>query len=282
VEVFLETTTVVDLLFKERATTEPIKAILDTYDVWYSSQYVRMEIKRGVLRHFVYLHNKAVECKTFAEVQTCISALTSTTQKNKLGTILKAIEGFFVHFERVQLSSLPNDKRPAEFLKTMLAAFLRVRIKRFWTAFDRLVDVVLDGAECYKYRFVLSPPQFDGKLFDNTLPNCDRFKPGICRLRELCRDNNAALSAIHSHLKDIENPDLETVKRISAIKEVLRLPKRDIPQKTCWRMGDAVLVLEAPSSAHILNGNCKHYDPICQAAGKIAICYRRPGRVAQP
>ena len=122
-EVFLETTTVVDLLFKERATTEPIKAILDTYDVWYSSQYVRMEIKRGVLRHFVYLHNKAVECKTFAEVQTCISALTSTTQKNKLGTILKAIEGFFVHFERVQLSSLPNDKRPAEFLKTMLAAF---------------------------------------------------------------------------------------------------------------------------------------------------------------
>lgn len=274
-EAFLETTAVVDLLFKDNATRDPIRHILKEYAVKYSSQYVRMEIKRGVLRHFVYLHNKAVECRTLAEVQACISGLTSTPQKNKLATIQKAIEDFYREFERVEFGRLPHDQRPAQFMKHMLAAFLRIRIRRFWAAFEKLVDVVLDGAECYKHRYVLGPPKFDGKVFDNTLANCDRFKPGICRVRDLCNENESALTLIHSHLSTLETPDAETLKRRSAIKEVLRVPDRTILQKACWQMGDAVLVLESPNGAEILNGNCKHYDPLCKSVGKTSVCYRK-------
>jgi hypothetical protein len=275
VQAFLETTTVVDLLFKDTGTAEPIRNLLKKYEIKYSSQYVRMEIKRGVLQHFVYLHNKAVECKTLAEVQACISGLTCTPQRYKLATITKAMEDFYRDFEKTRFSSFPPDQRPAQFIKNMLAAFLRVRIKRFWTAFERLVDVVLDGPECYKRVFVLAPPHFNGKVFDNTLSNCDRFKPEICRVRDFCNDNAAALTSIESYLTSIKAPDQETLNRRQSVKEVLRLKKRDILRKTCWRMGDAVLILEAPAGADVVNGNCKHYDPMCKAAGKVSVCYRK-------
>lgn len=275
-DAFLETTTVVDLLFKDNGTAAPIRETLKKYEVKYSSQYVRMEIKRGVLQHFVYLHNKAIECRTLAEVQACISGLTSTPQRNKLSTITKAMEDFYRDFEKVQLSAIPPDQRPAQFMKAMLAAFLRIRIKRFWTAFEKLVDIVLDGPECYKRGFVLAPPQFMGKIFDNTLSNCDHFKPGICRVREFCNDNERALTSIEAHLTSIKMPDQESLNRRQAIKDVLRVKKRDILRKTCWRMGDAVLILEAPVGAVIVNGNCKHYDPMCKAIGKQSECYRVP------
>jgi len=276
VQAFLETTAVVDLLFKDNGTAEPIREVLRKYEIKYSSQYVRMEIKRGVLQHFVYLHNKAVECRTLAEVQACISGLTSTPLRNKLATITKAMADFYGTFDQVQLSAIPADQRPAQFMKVMLAAFLRVRIKRFWAAFERLVDIVLDGPECYKRGFVLAPPRLHGKVFDNTLANCDRFKPEICRVRDFCNDNESTLVAIESYLSSVKSPDTESLNRRQAIKDVLRLKKRDIPRKNCWRMGDAVLILEAPADADVVNGNRKHYDPMCLAAGKHSVCYRTP------
>jgi hypothetical protein len=274
VEAFLETTAVVDLLFKDRAARNPIQELLKKYEVKYSAQYVRMEVKRGVLSHFVYLHNKAVECKTFAEVQSSVSGLSSTPLKNKLSTVLKALEDFYREFEKTQLSEIEPTQRPAQFMKIMLAAFLRVRIKRFWSAFERLVDVVLDGAECYKRHIILMPPEYDGRVFDNTLSICDRFKPGICRIKDLCKENQTVLYSIHEALNREKTPDMETVRRTSAIKAVLRVPDRDILRKVCWQLGDAVIILEAPENSHIINGNPKHYDPLCKAAGKISASYR--------
>ena len=271
---FLETTTVVDLLFKDKATVEPIREILQKYTVKYSSQYVRMEIKRGVLRHFVYLHNKAVECKKLSEVQACITSLSSSPQRNKLSTILKAVEDFFREFEKREMKPLPVGQRPTEFQKTMLAAFLRTRIKRFWTAFERLVDVVIDDVECYKHGYTLRPPKLVGQVFDNTFSNCDLYKPGICRLRSFCDENETSLVTIRDQLEETKSPDIETQKRLKEIRDVLRVKKRDILRKTCWRMGDAVIILEAPEDAEIINGNCKHYDPMCKAVGKTSVCYK--------
>lgn len=281
-EAFLETTAVVDLLFKDKVTTGKIRAILASYDVKYSSQYVRMEIKRGVLRHFVFLHNKAVECKQLSEVYACITRLSSTLMRNKLSTVLKAVEDFYREFEQRELKDIPAGQKPAEFQKLMLAASLRTRIRRFWTAFEKAVDVVLDAPECYKRTYTLKPPTFDGKVFDNTFSNCDKYKPGICRLRDFCNQNEPGLTAIQSHLSTAKSVDVETQKRLKAIKEVLRVKKRDILQKECWWMGDAVLILEAPEGSDIINGNCKHYDPMCAAVGKVSVCYHKPAAQAKP
>jgi len=281
VDAFLETTAIADLLFKDKGTSGRILEILSKYKVKYSSQYVRMEIKRGVLRHFVYLHNKAVECKKLSEVHACISTLSSTPQKNKLSTVLKAIEDFYANFEQRELRKLPVNSKPTEFQKSMLAAFLRTRIRRFWTAFEKQVDIIVDDTECYKRLHVLKPPTFDGKVFDNTFSNCDKFKPGICRLRDFCNDNENGLVDVHTNLSKTQKPDVETEKRLRAIKEVLRVKKRDILQRECWRMSDALMVLEAPANSEIINGNCKHYDALCNAVGKVSVCYRKPAAMAK-
>ena len=273
-DAFLDTTAVVDLLFKDSTTKLNLTTLLEPYDVKYSSQYVRMEIKRGVLRHFVYLHNKAVECESFAEVQASIHALSSSLQRNKLGTILEALKGFWSKFESVQLTDIGPHK-PADFAKSMLAAYLRVRIKRFWKAFERLVDVVLDGPECYKNFYQLKPPTFDGRIFDNTLANCDKFKPGICIINDFFASNNITLKVIHQNISAISKPDNETQKRRSAIKDVFRVPKRQVLQKDCWHMGDAIILLEAPTGSAIINGNCKHYDPMCVGSGRTSVCYHK-------
>ena len=221
-EAFLETTTIVDLIFKDKVTTGKIQTVLEKYSVMYSSQYVRMEIKRGVLRYFVALHNKAVECNALSEVHAYVRALSSTPMRHRLSTTLGAIEDFYRTFEHRELKTIPNGQTQTVFQKNMLAAYLRTRIKRFWTAFEKAVDIVLDEAECYKHLYTLAPPTYDGKVFDNTLSNCDRFKPGICRLREFCNDHDDGLIAIQSHLTALTEIDAETQNRLRAAVERCR------------------------------------------------------------
>lgn len=90
-------------------------------------------------------------------------------------------------------------------------------------------------------------------------------------MREFCNENDDGLVAIQAELS--QSQDSETEKRLRAIKQVLRVKKRDISRKDCWWMGDAILTLEAPKNTKILNGNAKHYDPMCKAVGKVSVSY---------
>jgi hypothetical protein len=272
-DAFLDTTAIVDILFKDRQTVDIIRAILTKYEVTYSSQYVRMEIKRGFLDNYVLLHNKSVECKTLSEVFTYVHRMAATPRRNRLSTMLEAIAKFYAEFETREFKNAPAGQVPTEFQKIMLAAYLRTRIRRFWNAFDKAVDIVIDRVECYKHRYVLQPPKLVGKVFDNTFENCDKYKPGICVLRGICVDEEDALARIQTSLKQLENPDNETQKRMKAIKDVLRVQNREIPRTTCWNLGDAVIVLEAPEGSAIVNGNRKHYQSLCASIGKLSDSY---------
>jgi hypothetical protein len=153
------------------------------------------------------------------------------------------------------------------------ASYLRTRIRRFWSEFDKAVDIVIDPVECYKHGYVLQPPKLVGKVFDNTFETCDKYKPGICVLREVCNDEEKKLTQIQISLKQLREPDAETQKRMKAIRDVLRVKNRQIPRETCWKLGDAVIVLEAPEDSAIVNGNSKHYQPLCAAIGKTSDSY---------
>jgi predicted nucleic acid-binding protein len=49
---FLDTTAMVDLLFKDKSVADRVRTTLSALGPKYTSQYVRMEIKRGVLQNF--------------------------------------------------------------------------------------------------------------------------------------------------------------------------------------------------------------------------------------
>ena len=88
--VFLETSAVVDLTFK-KASSPALQELLKSYPKKVTAHYVRMEIKKGFLCYLVYLHNKIVHAKDWAEVQTAVRKLSSTPQKHRLGSVLEAL-----------------------------------------------------------------------------------------------------------------------------------------------------------------------------------------------
>src|SRR5687768_12871116 len=102
--IFIETSVLVDYALKPDA-KERIDNILKGYQIKVSSNYVKMEIKKGVLTYFVYLHNKIANCRDWSEVQKAISSLSSTPQRHRLGTILEALENFF---RTIQNDTLPD------------------------------------------------------------------------------------------------------------------------------------------------------------------------------
>lgn len=273
-DAFLETTAMVDLIFQDKRRRNQVRELLEAYEAKYSSQYVKMEIKRGVLQYYVALYNKSVECKNIGEVYAYVHTLSATPKRNMLGTILGALEAFYKDVEnRAIAEGLPAGE-PLAVQKKLLEGFLRTQIRRFWPSFPRQVDVVLDHVECYKHKYALNPPVMtaEGK-FDNTLQNCDKYKPGICRIREVLNENEDPVRLLLGSLQKIGAPDQETQKRIRAMKEMMRLQKRDVLQKDCWRSGDVVIALEAPDESEIVTHNCKHFTPICDALGKRVRCY---------
>lgn len=271
---FIETTAMIDLIFSDKVAADRIRPILAGYGTTYSSQYVRMEIKRGFLQNYVALYNKSIECKNLTEVLDYIHTIGSTPRRNMLGTMLGAMAMYYERIARRAAGVGASPKQVTTIQKKLLEGILRAKIKQFWASFAKQVDVVLDPSECYKHKYTLKPPAMTpGGRFDNTFDNCDKHKSGICRVRQLFNENEAGVTAIITKLQTLPDPDTETQKRRRAMKEVMRLKNREVPRKECWHSGDAVIALESPDGAEIVTHNCKHFTPLCQALGKPLRCY---------
>ena len=100
--VYLETTAVIDSAFKFNPN---VLSILNNAEKSVTSQYVKMEIKKGFLNNLVLLHNKVVQCRSFSEVQDFIARLSNSPKRYYLGAVLDAMARFWRERE---------DKRPSE------------------------------------------------------------------------------------------------------------------------------------------------------------------------
>jgi hypothetical protein len=270
---FLDTTAMSDLLFKDKAVADRVRSATAQSGATYTSQYVRMEIKRGVLQNFVLIYNKSVECQTISEIFAYVQRLSATPARHRTSTILEALTNFFASIEENELAG-HRASLAVSFSKRMVEAFLRTRIRRFWVEFERQVDVVIDSVECYKNVYQLPPPKFVGPRIDNTFENCDQYKPQICVIRQFLCGKMVELTSIRDHLKGDPNPDEETQKRWRAIKDFVRWQgRREVRRTDCWHMGDAIIALEAPDQAAIVNNNRRHMDLICSAIGKTSSGY---------
>jgi hypothetical protein len=118
-KIFIETSTIVDYALKSEY-KEIISNILSQYEVKLSSNYVRMELKRGVIQYLVYLHNKIIRCRDWPEVMRAISSLSPTLQRHRLGTILEVMHQFFASLEN---ESSTEDISINDYLKKDVQVF---------------------------------------------------------------------------------------------------------------------------------------------------------------
>jgi len=279
--IFLETTAVVDYSLKPEAKVR-IKNICEQYGKKITAQYVRMEIKRGVLQYLIYLHNLIASKNSFADVLNTVSKLSSTPQKYRLGTILKILANFSKEIKNKtpqdiisEYGDIPID----EYQRRKSKSYLRNVIKLLWRSIDKIGDEILNPMDCFPD--IREPYEKEG-FFVNEPRDCEKSK-FECKIKQFFREHQTEFQKILNQLEQVPpgNMDEETLRRKKSLKQILRLlpyggrkfSNKELNRKDCWNCGDAILAVVAPHSADVLNNNQRHYRLICMAINKRSVPY---------
>jgi hypothetical protein len=275
--VFVETTAVVDSALKGHR--EYIISYLKKQGIGLSTNYVRMEIKRGPLQYMTALHNICVNMKMFSLVVKKISNLSASLQKYRLSMYLECLSQFFSNIGQKSTSVLDGDEIDIIIAK-MIASYLRIQIKVIWQEIEELAKEITNPMRCF---IDISPPKIkEGNLLDNFPSKCNGGKVE-CGIREFFKDNEDDFKKILARLDmiPIGERDTETLKRIGALKNIIRLlpynrkfSNKEPNYRLCWNCGDAIIAVSSPSDSIILTSNRKHYEPICESINRILFSYK--------
>ena len=277
----METTAVVDYSLKPGA-RERIKNICEQYGKTVTAQYVKMEIKRGILQYLVYLHNLIASKNSFADVLNTVSKLSSTPQKYRLATILKILANFSKEIKNKTPQDIINEYGDIpidEYQRRKSKSYLRNIIKLLWRSIDKIGDEILNPMDCFPD--IREPYEKEG-FFVNEPRDCEKSK-FECKIKQFFREHQTEFQKILNQLEQMPagNLDEETSRRKRSLKQILRLlpyggrkfSNKELNRKDCWNCGDAILAVVAPHSADILNNNQRHYRRICMAINKRSVPY---------
>ena len=278
--VYLETTAVIDSAFKFNPN---VLSILNNAEKSVTSQYVKMEIKKGFLNNLVLLHNKVVQCRSFSEVQDFIARLSNSPKRYYLGAVLDAMARFWREREDKRPSELKEkygDIPVSEIIMNDAKYHLRMMIRRLLKKVDKLTDEKINPMECF---IDLEEPHLKGDIFVNKPHKCPD-SANECEIKKFFHDNIEDFKKIHEGLSQLpkEKVDAETQRRISSLKDIIRtkLPRSTMKfsnksqdEKLCWNCADAIHAVLAPKDAFVVTKNAQHFEPICSLIEKGCITY---------
>ncbi|MBI5633365.1 MAG: hypothetical protein HZA15_07810 [Nitrospirae bacterium] len=280
---YLETTAAIDAAFKS---FPELLSLIKSSEKSISSQYVKMEIKRGFLYNLVLLHNKAVECSSFAQVQQFAANLASSPKRYYLGAVLDTLR---VYFEKID-SQRPDDLKKkygnihlGDIHRKQMIYFLRSWIRMFLPKIDKMVDELINPMKCF---VDLKSPVLNGELFDNKPSRCSQsgFE---CEIQKFFQNNEDGFKVILNNLRKLHGTgkDDETKKREAALNFIIKkrihrtsmkFSNKSQDEIKCWECGDAIHAVLAPKGASVVNRNGRHYDQICEAIDRKSLVYKSP------
>jgi len=231
-----------------------------------------MEIRRGLIRNLVFAFNCAKNATEFSQVLAKVEILLSTPQRHLPRTIVQNLRAFFQSIQHEKLAKLAAqypDATLSDYQLLALTSTLRLRIRNWSRNSRSLVDRVINEVNCYPD---LPPIKQVGDRFDAQMPFCETLSVP-CRLAEFLQHHRADLERILSACSQ-SCQDAETVDRIKAIHTVLDRPEAARSHGVCWDLGDAIICLEAPLGADVINNNPRHMDAICNALNKRSVQWR--------
>lgn len=280
---YLETTAVIDAIFKS---FPEVLSLVKSSEKTLSSHYVKMEIKKGFINNLVLLHNKAIDCDSFAQIQQYISNLASSPKRYYLGACLDAMRVYWQNIEK----NRPDDLKLkygnipiSNILKKDTINFLKIWIKLLIPKIDKMVDEMLNPMKCF---VDLKSPVLKGDLFENSQMKCPESSTE-CEIQRFFKDNLHDFSAIFDNLKKIPEAsmDNETKERAIALNKIIKkrinrssmnFSNKSQDERQCWACGDAIHAVLAPKESSVVNRNGRHYDPICESIGRKSLVYSSP------
>jgi hypothetical protein len=273
-EIFLETTSIVDYALKKKYRRQ-IQMIIKQYNKKISSNYVRMELKKGVIANLVYLHNKIKNCESWSQVMEAIYRLSATPQRNKLSTCLEVLQIFWSEIEQ----KATGKAEISDYLMKQSPSSIRIMIRKLWKQIDKITDEKQNPMSCF---VDIQPTKMVGDLLENSPAKCNNSKHE-CEIKDFFKENLSLFEAVFSHLSNLpaNHIDAETERRIKALKEIIRLlpyngrkfSNKEPNVTYCWNCSDAILSIITPSETHILHRNPRHFIPICRALNKQSVTY---------
>lgn len=279
--IYLETTALIDSVLK--GWNPELVAILSSADKISTSQYAQMEIKRGFLHNWVLLYNKVIQYQNLSQLNFFISRLhVSGFHRYYLGACLDALTLFTVEYEKKrpkeiagQYEEIDKEKKQLEIFKSIL----RSQIKRCFHKINNLVAENYNPMSCFVD--IDSPIEQKG-MFEDRPHKCNGSVKR-CAIEKYFRNNKGLFEKILNKLKLLEKKDQATERRISSLREILKLVKLNRPfsnhdqnEELCWNCGDAIHAVIPPSEDTIITSNARHFKPICEELDKPYKGYKSP------
>ena len=254
-DAFLDSTALIELVFRHREARRRVELSVPTDGSLLTSRYVLFEIARGYLRSLILLHNRAHVVQSLHQLHEYMHAGQHLFMAYRRETMLGAYEDFLVHLENLGFS-LTEEQRLSHF-----RGWLALHLRRGWRALSRVAGII-NRVGC---REDIPPPTSKANgLYEQRLPSAECGLANACGLAPYLSEHGVDFQSIANGLAVLEARDLETERRILALRRLLARPAgSNFVGKDCWSCGDAIICHESPSDATVVSKNRKHFEPLC-------------------
>jgi len=252
-KLFLETTIQVDRFSANPKKKKKIEEILSKFENLCTSTYVKMEYKRSLIRHLVYLYNVILyDAKNFAECFFKMQALPHE-QHRKIKGILASLGNFFLNLESGDISK----SLESSFLEIARSYFKNI-IEIAWIDFDEKINFVFDETECLNAK--VGPIFVEGKFYSKI--SCTQKGKNGCKIVDFFVRNKNSIKRIYDKFSKDENLDSEQKKMLDVIEKAISFPQNMKKDKNCFSCGDLIIALECPKDSLLFTTNIRHFKPL--------------------
>lgn len=245
--IFLETTIQVRRLLYEPKIRQSINAVIQEHEIL-TSTYVWMEVQRTIGQDYQHLidllHDQTPY--TLSDLFYRLGENSNHLSSRRFGRIMTI------------LGQLVTEFPDPDFDPFELAEYLFRR--RRWLIHDAFfhgVDHVLDTTQCDLVKPDYTVPQ-GGRM------SCRR-ETAQCALPDLLAQYHAQCQQLQTDSTNLAALDTTTQQALSRIVDDVTLAKGE---RTCWPLGDLILVLECPPDVLLWTTNMRHFEPLCRVFGR--------------
>ena len=253
--VHIDTSALVDLCFWDKEARAVVLARTSGASELLVTPYVLFELARGFLSYLVALHNKTLQFTDIADVIGYGRRL--YRQGYRQAAVLQSYETFL----RGQTTALNGSQQLALF-----EGDLCKRIRRGWRCAENYIIPRRNPCGC---RDDLPPPvREENGHYRHKLPTANCGELENCGIRDYVLANATEFKRVRAALESNETRDDETTKRVKALREMVKLPRKIFHKRHCWNLGDVVIVHETAKDGAVLTKNLRHFVPIGQIVGR--------------